>query len=88
MIISEVKEISVWVEGERLIEKAFIKAIPLAYDEFGIDEYGHSNKIKKWDRSDSSVRLELVKMEAVGSMMGWEYKVTFKAWCECLIIEE
>lgn len=82
MIISEVKQIQVWVDGpERLIEKAYVLAIPKACDEFGINEDNHSLKLKNWERRNSSLKIKLNTVEATGNVF-WDFCVTFDIWCE------
>jgi hypothetical protein len=67
---------------QRLIEDASIEATKLACIEFGIDEYGHSNMISEWERSSCSIQIEFVGIKISGGPGGWEYNVSFYAWCE------
>ena len=82
-IISKKKQIIVTLQDStRLMEIAANRVIRLANFEFGIDEYGHSDRVKKWERSCCSIRIKFDTIEINGGMCGWEYNVMFTAWCE------
>ena len=82
-IITKKKRIVVSLQDStRFLEVASRRAIQLANSEFGIDENGHSHRVKLWERSCCSVRLQFETMEISGGMCGWEYTAIFKAWCE------
>lgn len=67
---------------QRLLEEAARQAIRQAAFEFGIDENGHSSKVKEWERSCCSIEIEFVGVQMSGGMGGWQYNVVFRAWCE------
>lgn len=82
MRISETAEFQVPVGLIRPVETAFRNAQTQALLEFGIDEDGHSTKVPKWERFDSSIKLKLLSIIAHGGPCGWYYVARFEAWCE------
>lgn len=69
-------------DAVRLLERATKRAIDQALNRFEIDDFGHSNKVKDWSRSDCSIRVDFTGIEMHGGRMGWLYVVKFTAWCE------
>lgn len=87
--ITKVKKIYVDLsDGTRLLEKAAEQAMRRALFMWGIDDCGHSTKVKKWSRSRCAIRIEFVSMKMSGGMSGWSYQVEFKTWCECVDEDE
>jgi hypothetical protein len=81
--ISETEYIQVELDSPvRLLETATKRAIPIALDRFGIDECGHSDKVKDWQRKNCSIRMDFTGIQMHGGMMGWTHVVNFTAWCE------
>ena len=63
-------------------ERAFDMARRQALNIFGIDDHGHSSRIKGWERCCCSVNIKQIAFSASGGMGGWEYVYEFEAWCE------
>ncbi len=63
-------------------ESNFDRACDEAYNRtvmmLGIDDCGHADKVKGWDRSRCSVRVVFVSYEHYGSMIGHEHRYTFR----------
>ena len=80
--ISEVKTFSYQQETpERLIENGLKHARTMAVFEFGIDDCGHSDKVKEWDRSSCSIEIRWVGLWASVGMGGAEHWVAFETYC-------
>lgn len=83
MKISEIKTIRVEFSSPvRLLENGLIRASDMAIVQFGIDDSGHSSKVKGYYRSSCSVVLKFVGMRMYFGMGGAQYVLSFKAWCE------
>lgn len=78
--ITEVKTIQVHLQdATRVMERAVKQALDLAYNLWGIDECGHSDRVEEWARSDSNIRIEFKSLGAFG---GGSVYVEFETWCE------
>jgi len=57
------------------------KAIENALRDFGIDENGHSDKVKGYERSEHNIHVELKGYKAEGCHVGrWTHIYSFEAW--------
>lgn len=64
---------------ESSFDRACDEAYNLAVMMLGIDDSGHSTRVKKWDRSTCFIRVVFESYEHVGSMGGGSHKYTFRA---------
>lgn len=67
-------------DSTRPLERAVEKLNELCISFYGIDEDGHSAKVKDWERSRCSIESELVKISFVVSSN--VFRFTFKVWID------
>jgi len=58
---------------DRACEEAYRYALMV----FGIDDSGHSQKLKGWDRSSCCIKVTFLSYSQVGSMGGHDYNYEF-----------
>ena len=59
---------------ERACEEAYSRAVMI----MGIDDCGHSDCVKGWDRSSCVIRVVFERYEHTGSMVGHEHNYIFR----------
>lgn len=67
-------------DSTRPLERAVEKLKELCILSYGIDEDGHSTKVKDWERSRCSIESELVKTSFIVSSN--VFRFTFKVWID------
>lgn len=59
---------------DRACDEAYQRAVAM----LGIDEDGHANRVKGWERSSCCIRVVFEKYEHIGSMVGHEHNYYFR----------
>jgi hypothetical protein len=59
---------------DRACEEAYSRAVMI----MGIDDCGHSDRVKGWDRSRCHIQVVFERYEHIGSMVGHEYNYIFR----------
>lgn len=75
IIIGEPHEIII-TRTESNFDRACDSAYYQAVFHFGINEDGHSTKLSKWERSDSSICVKFISYQRVGNTHIYKFETT------------
>lgn len=71
------------VSPVRLLEEALERAKQYSLRHWGIDEYGHSDVVAKWDRSCCEVITDTDgRITASYGVGGTTHNMEFRTWCQ------